>query len=133
MYCRICDVHGPHGTSSRISYHFKTDSASDFLWCGASSTGRHNADCEPVYNRILPAYPVLFVGGDLTPFPTIRAKARLWLCEPQPSEVQGLEVPSVVLKAAECDPYAADVKAEGDRMFLTSMVVRTWVVVLSLC
>lgn len=42
----------------------------------ASSTRRHNGDDVAIGDRIVTSSPVLFVPGDLTPFPTIKVPVR---------------------------------------------------------
>lgn len=114
MYCCSRDVDWLQCASSWFPHAFTIGEVFDVMSSSASSTCRCCADCKPIIDPILPAWPVLFVSEDLTLLPTIRERVRQLLSEYHLSEVPGSDSTSGVPEAGEFHAYAFDVEGEGD-------------------
>lgn len=81
----------------------------------ASSTCRHNANGEPIDDRIVLSSPVHFVPRDLTALLTIHVQVPRWLSEYHRSGVLGSEAPSDIPEVGSLDAYSSGVESESDR------------------
>lgn len=110
LYCSSCDVNGLRCTSLQIPYNFKMGELSDVPQRSTSPTCCHNINGSPINDVIVPASPVYFVPGDLTPLQTIKARVCPWLFSHHPPEVLDSEGPSEAPEDGDFETGAANVE-----------------------